>query len=419
MGTLYCSDRSLLPTTLDRFTDVRVVIPDFTAWEVDHLTVSNSVLALGDTNIAFRLTVTNDLVVRSGGELILCGLPLKKGSVSNGGATGSGATNPIVSVGGNLTLDGGALVLGGGPREAAGQTQQSKPALSVWGNMILTNAGQLHVYAGVTNAPGADGATVLVTGNVSIAASSWIHPACNPGNGGGVAFGMSNLSVAAGGGFNADGRGYSPGYGSGKGMNGTGSGYSSGAGYGGKGGDGSDANTYGGSAYGSSNAPVDPGSGCAPYAISSLSRSRGFGGGSIRIVAQDSVELDGFLTANGEDDNNVWGGGSGGGIFVTCETFEGLGTGAMRVNGGKGKSGFPGSGGGGGGRIAVWYGVPDARRAGILDGSDLRRVVIDTTNKTFLGTTTAEYGTGWSNGSPGTVVFLTLNRQPGTIFSIW
>lgn len=417
MGTLYLSDRSLLSMTLDRFTDVRVVIPDFTAWNVDHLTVSNSVLALGDTNTAFRLTVTNDLVVRSGGELTLCGLPLKKGSVSIGGATGAGTTNPIISVGGNLTLDGGTIILGGGPREVAGQTQQSKPELSVLGNMILTNASQLHVYAGVTNAPGADGAAVLITGNVSIAASSWIHPACNPGNGGGVAFGMSNLSVAAGGGFNADGRGYSPGYGSGKGMNGTGAGYSSGAGYGGKGGDGSDANTYGGSAYGSSNAPVDPGSGCAPYAIGS-SLSRGFGGGSIRIVAQDSVALNGLLTANGEDDVSVWGGGSGGGIFVTCETFGGLGTGALRVTGGNGKSGFPGSGGGGGGRIAVWYGVPNSRRAGILDGSDLRRVVIDTTNKTFLGTATAGYGTGWSNGSPGTVVFLTISRQKGTIFSI-
>jgi hypothetical protein len=218
-------------------------------------------------------------------------------------------------------------------------------------NFLLTNGADLIFYSSITNdlTPGY-GALLSVSNELVITANSWLYPYSNPTNGGSLLIRVSKLKVAAGGGINADGRGFSggpvrgAGYGPGKGI-----GTYSGAGYGGVGG------RNGGQTYGSFNAPVDCGSGAYLYtAYGSLSTGRG--GGLIRIEADQSVTLDGQFTANGNSGAATGGdgGGSGGGIYVTAKRFEGT-TGSLTANGGNGSTDAtrPG-GGGGGGRIAVW-----------------------------------------------------------------
>ncbi len=68
----------------------------------------------------------------------------------------------------------------------------------------------------------------------------------------------------------------------------------------------------------------------------------------MRIKAAGTVTLNGTLSANGA---NQTGAGSGGGIYVTCKRFDGMG-GTLSANGGASIFGG-GGGGGGGGRIAL------------------------------------------------------------------
>jgi len=98
--------------------------------------------------------------------------------------------------------------------------------------------------------------------------------------------------VATNGGFNADAAGYIGGKGKGKGVMGA---YGGGSSYGGAGGQ---SAWYGirdaaGSLYGNSNAPAFAGSG------SSIA-NEGPGGGFVRVVAAQSVTMNGTITANGD-----------------------------------------------------------------------------------------------------------------------
>ena len=143
---------------------------------------------------------------------------------------------------------------------------------------------------------------------------------------------------------------------------------SAGAGHAGRGGHGSDS-SFPGQAYGSVREPRDHGSG----GVSSR------GGGVIRLSARGHINVDGLVTAKGEDSPaNAAGGASGGSVWITCSTF--LGNGAVVATGG---GGMGTGGGGGGGRIAVDY-----------------------ENKTFSGKIEAAGGPGDKEpGGAGTIFF--------------
>jgi len=112
----------------------------------------------------------------------------------------------------------------------------------------------------------------------------------------------------------------------------------SGGGYGGKGG--TYACAVGGDSYGASLMPTNLGSG------GGFSHSAE-GGGAIRIVVENILQLDGVISANGGD---MYGAGSGGSILVTTKSLNGAGR--FVANGGIGLSSY---GAGGGGRIAIYY----------------------------------------------------------------
>jgi hypothetical protein len=121
----------------------------------------------------------------------------------------------------------------------------------------------------------------------------------------------------------------------------------SGGGYGGLGGV-SAGGAPGGLTYGSSNEPVDLGSpGGIFVALVGFSQ----GGGAIRLTVNGSLNVDGSISANGNDafiDGS--GGGSGGSIWITAQSLSG--NGSLTANGGAGQD--TEGGGGGGGRIAIY-----------------------------------------------------------------
>ena len=134
----------------------------------------------------------------------------------------------------------------------------------------------------------------------------------------------------------------------------------------------------GGNPYGTIYKPDQPG---RPGGDGSVADTAGKGGGVIRIDT-DTLENDGFITANGghASQGSKAGGGSGGSVFISIEsTFSGTGT--VSVNGGKGD----GDGGcGAGGRISVHLNSQYAYR-GTLQG--------------FGGLSSS----GGASGGPGTV----------------
>ncbi|MBI2440857.1 MAG: G8 domain-containing protein [Lentisphaerae bacterium] len=317
IGTLYFTNNLFFTET---FTHAgQWTVPGFTNLALDSLTVSNG--WLGFPADGFQLTVTQRITVIGG----------------NAKTNKLELTNAVVTCGGDLLLTNAALVLYSGATSAA--------TLNVGGGMILTTGSAMYVYSGgQTNYPvGRDwNGLVSVTGDVTIASNAWIHSFSHSTNGGGALFRMASLAIAAGGGFNADYRGYLRGGATGYGPGG-GSSSGRGGGYGGRGGG---ASPGGGSTYGNSNAPVHAGSG-GSFQSSTLP---GNGGGVIRIQASSTVTVNGALSANGQTAvGNIGGGGSGGSIYVTCRDFQC--SGSLNAAGGHGTDS---GGGGGGGRIAVW-----------------------------------------------------------------
>jgi hypothetical protein len=286
-----------------------------TPWANDRLIVSNTWIRFADEGVS--LNVTNDVkVLGSAGRLDL-------------GGTTALAMNAMTVVGEN-----------------------SPAVMRVGGDLIVSNGASLYLFSARTNGVAPNyGARMVVAGTLRVAASSWILPVSHPVNGGSPQFAVKNLWVASGGGFNADGQGWSGstnglsgGFGPGGGRPGGSVTIGSGCagGYGGRGG-GSYYYTTGGPSYGSSNAPAGPGSGGVPY-----QSARGLsGGGLIRIEASGTIAVNGTLTANSATGS---GPGSGGGIYLRCRRFTGGGQ--LLANGGG--SGSTLAAGGGGGRIAVW-----------------------------------------------------------------
>ena len=175
----------------------------------------------------------------------------------------------------------------------------------------------------------------------------------------------TNLVVHPGGQIDADYNGYMVAQGPGKGSQ-SGSNNNGGGGYGGRGGD--EAGGVGGLPYGLTNAPVHPGSGGGRWTSSPL--SNGSGGGVV-LIGAGNVLVSGTVSARGKSGNNYDGGGSGGSIYLNCQTFGGTG-GVLRVDGGEAGPAY-GGGGGGGGRIAHAQAVRGRRQAAVARAAVLHR----------------------------------------------
>lgn len=165
-----------------------------------------------------------------------------------------------------------------------------------------------------------------------------------------------DLTIESGSTITAAGQGYSGGNGPGKGTGGS-STSGSGGSYGGLGGESYNHNVasavYG---AGEANHPYRLGSGGG---AGDSGAAGGSGGGAITLRILGDIINNGAITANGANANASvipgWysGGGSGGSVFLVCESLSGSGT--VSAEGGDGGGSDYGSGGGGGGRISVVY----------------------------------------------------------------
>ncbi len=356
-GTLWCSDTSLLATTLDgdRFKDVCFLASNFTAWTVPSLTISNTNIRFGEDG--FALTVTGSLTI---------------------------GTNGVLRIG-----------------AYSGNVQ---PALTCGGDLRVGNGGALHVYAAKTNAAGL-GASVDVTGALIVETNGWVYPYTHEyhpaGGGGAPRFKAGSLTVAAGGGFKAIGQGYRMQQGPNQGT--QASQRSPGAGYGGRGGDHKITVGSGGGTNGLPLAPILPGSG-------SCRADSGSGGGVIWIELSGTASVDGLLAADGAFGfYNHQGGGAGGSVLVRASGIR-AGTGSVwRAHGGNGRGD---GGGGGGGRIAVWRRVLDADADVLFAGQEPPPRLQDriATNAVmfsqFQADVSVKGGTGWAPGEAGTIRFI-------------
>ncbi len=291
------------------------------------LTVTNIMTVFGTNYSRSRLEFTNEATVRCG-QLRISGATLR--------LDGGRDTGPVLACSGNLTM-----------------TNTSAT------DVTLRNQGCLYIAAGLA-VPGevSDyGAKVAVGGEFVVSTNCWIYPSAHPTNGAVVLFGMRNLMLYRGGGFNADASGYMGGINNIAGCGpGTPSVGSQGASYGGRGTNGYITSATFAPTYGSSNMPVAAGSGAMNG--STVTIRGAYGGGSVQLRVTDTATVLGAITAIGGAGSQYYGGGgSGGGICITCRKFVGDSNGVLCANGGAGEyanRSMTFGGGGGGGRIAVW-----------------------------------------------------------------
>lgn len=205
--------------------------------------------------------------------------------------------------------------------------------------------------------------------------------------------------------------------------------YYGGGGHGGRGGFYPNKSAYHGQTYDDVLRPMLAGSGGGGRFVQRMTLP---GGGAIRVVAQESVRVDGVICADGASyiasttknaGSGTGGAGAGGSILIECQQFSG--DGVLSACGGMNPSSTVDTnsklyGGGGGGRIAVWTGKP------YESGQRTRRCTISETpsalrDKGILFTGTATVAGGGSNrpnfpvltGDDGTVRFVYNPGKPG------
>jgi hypothetical protein len=225
----------------------------------------------------------------------------------------------------------------------------------------LTGQYDLQISGGavLTNTAGA-----ISVRNLFISSNSWLTTTAFLLQGYSVV--AASATIQSNGGIMVDG-GSSASVGSGTSANGTGGG----GGNGGNGGNGA-TNALGGTVAGSIMQPATPG-GMGGVGANGLG---GKGGGAINLTVQNTLQLDGKISANGITGPGFnSGGGAGGSILVSARTISGAGT--ISANGGAANDT---GGGGGGGRVAVYY-----------------------TTNLFSGSFTAYGGAGANYGGAGTV----------------
>ncbi len=217
---------------------------------------------------------------------------------------------------------------------------------------MAANAG-LTLLAQPTNALSPEHGVLLdVGGHMEIENGCRMLLISHPTNGAVPRIRVGSMELKTGGLIDAKDRGYQTAAGPGRGEETTAPG--SGGSYGGHG-----APSYAGwdkrhGVYGVPSAPAEPGSGGGQLDMG------GYGGGAILIEADGAVTLRGILDADGQNCfHGHGGGGSGGAIYLQCETLHGDANGWLRARGGNPASW--GGGAGGGGRIAVIYDATNQR----------------------------------------------------------
>ncbi len=437
MGTLYLSDVSLLNVSLGLCSGVRLVLPSITNHWITPSPLSipsNTVVVLSESNFIFE--AAGDVSVAKGAKVWIGSTGYATAPVSAGNP---GVTNEIRMIVRGSFWNEGTVTL-------AGLTNARPVFLEVDGALTLTNGARLIVFAGPTNAwrSLADGGgRITVRGNTLLTSNSWVWVYTHQASGATVVFDLTNLTVAAGSGFDANEKGYawvssSVQYGPTNVAGITSGNAVSGAGHGGKGGAGYQSPSTvaaGGTTNDFALAPLLPGT---PGGYGHSDSPARPGGGALRIHAA-VVRLDGWLTAHGGGPTITYGGGSAGGsIWLTCTEFSGSGfLGANGSAGGTGGVGPRGTGGGGGGRIAVGIGLTASDRAALLAGTDPGGLTKTLTYAGWTGSNTvnpglcnatvvapynappynAETGTVWYVIQPGSTYSLTVSgepAQPGT-----
>ena len=186
-------------------------------------------------------------------------------------------------------------------------------------------------------------------------------------------FGLSsNLTILAGGSFNADGMNTSQTTGTGASFNATGGGGGA-AGTGGASGAGA---AGGGAIFDSPTSPVTSG-GRGGGGLGQITSNGGNGGGTVRLNVGGIALVDGSISANGTAGAVVnSGGGGGGSVAITTRILSG--NGVISANGGAGSLA---GGGGGGGHVAISF----------------------TSSNFFTGTIEAKGGSGAIYGGAGLV----------------
>lgn len=269
-----------------------------------------------------------------------------------------GANDDVVIDGGTCTVTANvrckSLTLSAGRVNVGYENWLTNATLTVVGDLEVPN-GKLIVYGGPASGFGSladGGAWVKVGGALTLSGTSEVWPYSQYHDGGSPVFTAASLSVASTAKFDATA----------KGMqwrdahdhpveNGYGWHYGRGGGYGGRGGASGTANQYWGYAYGQEFAPIHPGSPNGVYNDGYDHIKRG--GGLVRIHVTGTATVDGKILAEGEGQasGNVFGGASGGGIWITANAFA-FGSGAeLSVKGGPATYASVG----GGGRIALGY----------------------------------------------------------------
>ncbi len=257
-----------------------------------------------------------------------------------------------------LTTNSGICFLSGrydATRYTARLYFSNAPSLNIGSNLFVGSRTDLTINSAPTNGmSGQWGSMVTVSNSLTVDSLGNLFICSDPTNGGSAFFQVGDLLVMSSGKINADGAGYAGGlatngHGLGGGMIGLTNSSNSSGGGGGYGGHGGQymARGLGGTNYGIYKKPTDLGSGGGGRL--GLTTAGGPGGGMIRINAYQQMIIDGSITANGSNSpaSNA-GGGSGGGIYLTCRKLGGAGQ--VTANGGNAGTL---SGAGGGGRIAI------------------------------------------------------------------
>ncbi len=266
----------------------------------------------------------------------------------------------------------------------------------------------LHLHAAQTNE--LYGARLRVGRDWTIGANTWFYPHGHWYSGAivGVRVGR-NVTIAAGGGIDADEKGYMPQSGNANGP-GAGPNNESGGSYGGKGGGSSAAIRE---PYGLASLPLEPGSPGGWRARSNFTPT-GKGGGSVHVLAGGDLTINGLVSANGGRGWYYRGpGGSGGSIFLSG--WRVFGSGVLQASGGSGEGS---RGPGGGGRIALWYRVPlDVVEERIADRNERGFAAFEQQPFTFAGSVDVSASSSVLTYQPedGTVRFCTLT---GTLLKL-
>lgn len=282
-----------------------------------------------------------------------------------------------ISVGGDLTVTGadGRLEIGSvaqistdGNIQRKSYVSDTASLLQVGGDLVVTNAARLDLYAAATNASQIVGAQVNVGGLLAVATNCYVYPFTHPANGGAAMFTANDFRVDLGGTFGIVGAGFS----GRKGQVGYGPGNGSGvygAGHGGFGGyvvtwedDVATTNTTAyGKIYDDELRPTLAGSGGGHNWAGQ--NGGGVGGGVLHVVASNSMTIVGAVVADGttpQSYNNGSTAGSGGSILLETKTLSIAATARITAKGGDSGSYTLNpdkyTSGGGGGRIAIWSG---------------------------------------------------------------